>query len=173
MSHTATTMATARLTLRPLVIEDFKAFRGYAMSGRTRFVGGPVDEASAFDKFAAMVGHWKLRGFGRYAIALGGKAIGHAGPILRADYDVPEMTWTLWDGKREGKGYATEAAARIVTHLLGDLGWTDLIARIEPDNAASHAVAAKLGAIPFPEAVPPVWFAGAVTYRFAGPEAAR
>jgi len=165
------TLSTARLTLRPLVIEDFPGYRAYAMDpARMAFVGGAVSEAAAFDKFSAMVGHWQLRGFGRYAIAHGGKAIGHVGPVLRADYDLPEMTWSLWAAKHEGRGYATEAVARILAYLMADLGWDAPIARIEPANLRSLAVAERLGAQVDAEAAPPAWFPAAVTYRFASLE---
>ncbi len=44
-----------------------------------------------------------------------------------------------------GRGYATEAAARVVGHAFSILQLDSLVAIIHPENAASIAVALKLG----------------------------
>lgn len=46
----------------------------------------------------------------------------------------------------EGKGYATEAATAAIDWAFDALGWTQVIHSISPGNAASQAVATKLGA---------------------------
>lgn len=159
-------LVTARLELRRPVIADFPAYAAYCASDRARFVGGPFDAARAFEKFAAMAGHWDLRGFGRYVMTREGRAIGHVGPLQLLDTEPPEMTWTLWDGALEGQGFAREAARAVTAHLLEGLGWSDLILRIAVDNAPSRQLAERLGAMPV-EAPAPAWMPDAVTYRLA------
>lgn len=159
----APTLKTARLTLRQPVAGDLPAYTAYCASERSRFVGGPFDAVKAFDKLAAMIGHWTLRGFGRYVIELEGRPIGHVGPLAMDDGHAPEMTWTLWDDAAEGQGYATEAARAVVDHLTGDLGWSAMIIRIQPDNTASRRLAERLGAT-LSDDPAPAWFPGAVTY---------
>lgn len=158
-----TRLETPRLVLRQPVATDLPAYTAYCASPRSTFVRGPFTEAEAFDKFAAMIGHWSLRGFGRYVIEWQGRPIGHAGPLAPMADHIPELTWTLWDGACEGQGLATEAAACVRDHLLNDCGWPELTVLVMPDNVASVRVAEKLGAarqdVPSPD-----WYAGCLTY---------
>ena len=156
----ASTLVTRRLTLRRPQAGDLPAYAAYCASDRARFAGGPVDAAGAFETFAALVGHWVLRGFGRYVMDRGGQPIGHVGPLAAEDRDRPELTWTLWDGAHEGQGYATEAARAVALHLLDDLRWPDLAIHVAADNAAARRLAERLGAEPAPAGK-----AGVVSYR--------
>ncbi len=157
-------LETARLRLRKPQASNLAAYTAYCASDRSRFVGGPFTAAEAFDKFSSMIGHWMLRGFGRYVISLDGTPIGHVGPLSIDDSHPPEFTWTLWDGAFEGQGYATEAALRVRQHLLGDQGWPEMIIRILPDNTGSIRIAERLGATLTDDPAPD-WYAGSVTYR--------
>lgn len=161
-------LTTERLTLRRLDARDRDAFLAYSTGPRTAFTGGPSKPFRAVEKFAAMIGQWTLMGYGRYAICLDADApaIGHVGPLHYDTAQPAEMTWTLWDDAHTGQGYATEAAARVLAHLFDDLGWPGIVARIEPDNAASHAVALRLGGTRDDAAQAPAWMPNAVTYRF-------
>ncbi len=155
---------TARLTLRKPQAGDLPAYTAYCASKRSHFVRGPFTAAEAFDKFAAIIGHWTLRGFGRYIITLGGRPIGHVGPLAMDDSDPPEFTWTLWDGATEGHGYATEAALAVKDHLLSEAGWPEMIIRILPDNTASCRIAERIGAT-LTEDPAPDGYPGSLTYR--------
>lgn len=159
------TLTTDRLTLRGFERQDLPAYTAYYTGSRTGGVGGPLPEHKVFERFCAMIGHWAMRGFGRFAICLDPQspAIGHVGP-MQLDARPPEMTWTLWSPDHEGKGYATEAARGVLDHLFA-LGWTDLLAHVDRDNAPSHAVARRLGGQPTGDS-PPDWVPNAVQYRF-------
>lgn len=159
-------LTTDRLTLRQVQAGDLVPFQAYCASDRTTFTGGKADPVRAFEKMATMAGHWALRGFGRYVIDLEGQGIGHAGPLQLDDNGLPELTWTLWDESFEGHGYATEAVARILTHLRDDLRWHEAVAYVHRDNDASQAVASRLNGLPDPYATPPAWLPDSVTYRF-------
>ena len=101
-----------------------------------------------------MIGQWAMMGFGRYAITVGGRAIGHVGPLKAGDESPLEMTWTLWDPAETGKGYATEAARGVLDDIFGK-GWGPIPAHIDPENTPSLAVAERLGAVEDPTAERP------------------
>ena len=158
----AETLITPRLILRQPKAADLPAYTAYCASDRSGFVGGPYDAVKAFEKFCAMVGHWSLRGFGRYVMERGGEPIGHVGPMSLSD-DVPDLTWTLWDGSVEGQGYATEAAHATARHLLVDCKWNCLQISIVKNNSASKAVAQRIGARKADRPAP-AWYPDAITY---------
>ena len=160
----ARTLTTDRLTLRQPQAGDLPAYTAYCASDRARFVRGPFTAPEAFDKLAAMIGHWTLRGFGRYVIEHRGAPIGHVGPMQLGDTSAPELTWTLWDGAAEGHGFATEAAKRVRDHLLTDLGWPELIILVQPDNMPSRRLADRIGANLTDDPAPD-WYPGCLTYR--------
>lgn len=157
-------ITTERLHLRQPKASDLPAYTAYCASDRSHFVGGPYAAPQAFEKFAAIVGHWPLRGFGRYVMTLEGAPVGHVGPLALDGSHAPEMTWTLWDGAATGKGYATEAATAVRDHLLGDQGWPEMLIRILPDNTASLRIADRIGAQRTDDPAP-AWYPGAATFR--------
>ncbi len=165
------TLTTARLTLRPFAAQDLPAYKAYYTGPRAAGTGAALPAHVVVERFCAMIGHWALRGFGRYAICLDPAApgIGHVGPMQLGD-DSPEMTWTLWSADHAGHGYATEAARAVLDHLFA-AGWPDILAHVEAANAASHAVARRLGGQPT-GARPAPWMPTGIQYRFT-PEAAR
>ncbi len=163
-----TAIRTDRLTLRLPRASDLEPYTAYCASARTEFVGGPYDAVQSFDKLAAMIGHWQLRGFGRFVFAdtATGRPIGHVGALqLHRDWP-PELTWSIWDSENEGKGYAHEASRAYYEHAAGDLGFPLLLARIIKDNAASIRLAEKLGGVLRPDMPAPPWFPDAITYAF-------
>ncbi|WP_371156422.1 GNAT family N-acetyltransferase [Jannaschia sp. 2305UL9-9] len=150
-----------RLTLRPFEMQDLEGYVAYYTGPRTGGVGGPRPRHQVVERFMAMAGQWSLRGYGRHAITEGGPAFGHVGIMHLDDVDTPEMTWTLWDADREGAGYATEAAAAVLTAWQG----APLVARIAPGNTASLRMAARLGFSADPEATSPAYAPGMLTFR--------
>lgn len=147
--------------LRRPTAADLSAYTAYCTGPRAQFVGGPYSVAQAVEKFAAMIGHWALRGIGRYVITQDDNPIGHVGPLLLNETTPPELTWTLWDGVYEGHGIASEAARAVVDSIV------DLPAyrmHILPENLASIRVAEKIGA-QRTDMAPPAWMPGALTYN--------
>lgn len=136
--------------MRGLQPGDYPAFQAFcADASRRGGVGGALPSYQAFERFSAMIGHWTMRGFGRYAITREGRAIGHVGPSHVTEEAAPEITWSLWDAADTGKGYATEAARGVLAHLF-DTGWPSIIALVHEENAASIAVARRLGGVEDP-----------------------
>lgn len=159
----AETLISPRLALRPPGASDLDAYTRYCQSPRTAFAGGPFTEVNAFEKLAEMIGHWAIRGHGRYVLERDGEPIGHAGP-LSIGPGTPELTWSLWTDAAERHGYATEAAKTVADHLLKDCNWPVLDILIQKDNTASHAVAGRLGARHTDRAAPD-WYPGCITYE--------
>lgn len=138
---------TERMVLRGFEADDFPAYRAYYTGNRTGGVGGPLPEYQVFERFCSMIGHWQIRGFGRFAVAdrAGGAAFGHVGPMQLVGTEI-EMTWTLWDANREGQGLATEAGRAAVDYCSAQ-GMARMVAFIEADNTPSIRVAERLGAV--------------------------
>lgn len=161
-------LETPRLTLRRPQGADLPAYRAYCQSDRTRFTGGPYSAVQAFDKLAAMIGHWDIRGFGRLVFCdrSTGRPLGHVGALHLDDESAPEMTWTIWSGADEGQGLATEAADAYLCHARHNLPFAALLARIMPGNTASRRLAVRLGAIQDKDASSPAWMPDALTFVF-------
>jgi RimJ/RimL family protein N-acetyltransferase len=71
--------------------------------------------------------------------------IGFAGLWYPLDIEVPELCWSLFLGNT-GNGYATEATIAARQWVYENRPYTKLVSYIHPDNAASCAVAERLGA---------------------------
>ena len=141
------TLVTERLTLRAPRPEDFEPFAAFYASERSGMVGGPLDRIEAWRSFAAIVGHWPLRGFGRWTVAdvTTGEPLGVVGLLHPEGWPEPEIGWILFE-RAEGRGIAHEAASAARAHAYGTLGWTTAISLIDPRNARSIALAQRLGA---------------------------
>lgn len=141
------TLLTDRLTLRGPEMRDFATFAAFYASPRATDTGGPLSDRAAFRHFAALPGHWHLKGFGWWMIDLDGSAFGFAGlhnPLGRPD---PELGWALFEGA-EGQGYAFEAAQACLSYARLCLRPSRLISYIVTGNAASGRLARRLGAAP-------------------------
>ncbi len=167
------TLHTPRLILRAPLAADWPAFRDYRASDRTAFTGGPKPEHESAEQFASFFGHWVLRGFGRLIAEdrSTGAPLGHFGPMQWQDGAEPELTWSLWTAAAEGRGIATEAALALRAWVFGPLGLTSARAEVHPANAASHAIARRIGGQVI-AGERTVWMADGFVYRFTAGGAA-
>jgi RimJ/RimL family protein N-acetyltransferase len=163
-------LETERLVLRGPQAGDWPVFRVFRMSDRTAFTGGPRTAQQAAEQFAAMFGHWVLRGFGRLIAEdrASGRPLGHFGPLHWDETDEVELTWSLWSAEAEGRGLATEAALAMKGWVFGALGLSSAIVQVHRDNAASHAIARRLGGQVIAGRVPGWTEAGTVYRLMAG-----
>lgn len=161
-------LETERLVLRAPQASDWPTFRDYRASPRTAYTGGVKKQHEAAEQFASFFGHWVLRGFGRLIAEdrATRRPIGHFGPMQWEDGAEVEMTWSLWTSEDEGKGLATEAATAMHAWAFGPLGLTTAQAEVHRDNAASHAIARRLGG-QIAEDESPKWMPAGSVYRFA------
>lgn len=151
---------TARLFLRPPVQEDLSAWAAFLADAEAmRFLGGAQPREIAWRSLAVVAGSWALKGFGMFSVLERetGRWIGRIGPWQPEGWSGPEIGYALarhaW-----GKGYALEAAAASIDWALETLGWPEFIHHIAPENAASAALAARLGSTyRGPGRLPPPW----------------
>ncbi|MBN2906534.1 MAG: GNAT family N-acetyltransferase [Rhodobacteraceae bacterium] len=145
----APTLETERLILRIPGVADFPALRAFYAAPRSRFVGGPKTPEGAWRQLATEIGHWALRGYGRWIVEdkESGAACGLIGLWNPEGWPEPEIGWDLFEGF-EGRGYATEAARAARAHAYDTLGWPTAISLVNPDNTASARVAERMGARP-------------------------
>ena len=147
-------LETDRLKLRGHRLDDFPASAAmWADTLVNRYLGGrPQTEEETWTRLLRYIGHWALLGFGYWVIEEKGTGE-FLGEIGFADYKrdlqpsirgIPEMGWVL-ASEAHGKGYATEAARRVIawgeTHFAG----AQTMCLIDPENRASIRIAEKCG----------------------------
>ncbi len=139
---------TERLRLRGLGEADFPAIAAFYKSDRSRFVGGPASKEQSWRFLAGEIGHWTLRGYGRWGVEekSSGKLVGVVGPWNPHGWPEPELGWDLMNGF-EGKGYATEAALASRDYVYNTLGWKTAISLVALGNHGSAALAKRLGCV--------------------------
>ncbi|MEM7632575.1 MAG: GNAT family N-acetyltransferase [Pseudomonadota bacterium] len=164
------TLTTKRLVLRAPAPRDFDVFAAFYASDASKFVGGPMNEEDSWRYLAQVIGHWTMRGYGRWMVTQKGDdtAIGIVGLHNPHGWPEPEVGWYIWDGN--GKGYASEAGRAARDYAYDTLGWTTVMSMIKPGNDASVRVATAMGAMrdadwTHPNAGP------LMVYRHPGPEA--
>lgn len=142
-------LETERLVIRPWQPDDRPAFTAVmADSQVTQYVHGgqPYSKAEVDEWFARQARHLAEhdvcmgalveKSTGRLAGIAGTQPLGTTGNL--------EVGWIL---AREawGRGYATEAGAAAMRHVLGTLARPRVIAIISPENEPSKRVATRLG----------------------------
>lgn len=145
----APTLETDRLVMRMFREEDFETYAKLCADPLVmRFLaeGKTQTRMEAWRSMAMFVGHWKLRGYGIWAVEekATGQLIGRIGFFNPADWPGLELGWTL---AREawGKGYATEGARRALEYGFTEMKLDHVISLIYPENSASIRVAEKIG----------------------------
>lgn len=141
------TLETDRLILRAPGPQDLPAIYDFYDSERSQFVGGPCSHEQAWRSLAMEIGHWTLRGYGRWTVAekATGAIAGMVGVFNPDGWPEPEIGWDLFNGF-EGRGYATEAGRAARAHAYDVLGLKTVISLTRLANVQSAAVAQRLGA---------------------------
>jgi RimJ/RimL family protein N-acetyltransferase len=140
-------LETQRLVLRIPSASDFDGWcELMADEEASRFIGGIQARPVVWRTMAAMVGAWHLRGFSQFSVIekASGRWVGRAGPWQPEGWPGPEIGWALLRSAW-GKGFASEAASATIDWAFSELGWSDVIHCIHPDNARSIALAGRLG----------------------------
>jgi RimJ/RimL family protein N-acetyltransferase len=141
-------LETERLVLRGLTAGDFEKLAEFmADPDVARYLSGePLTRADTWRSLAVALGHWQLRGYGVWAVERksDGAFIGRVGMINPEGWPGLEVGWTLgqpyW-----GQGYASEAARAALDYAFLTQPVERIISCIDPGNAASQAVARRLG----------------------------
>jgi RimJ/RimL family protein N-acetyltransferase len=142
------TVETQHLRLRAPLASDFAAYAEFRASERTRILGGPNDRAEAFHMLCGLVGHWHIRGYGRWMVADRDTdaPLGIVGIYFPEDWPEPEIGWSVFD-HAEGRGIAHEAAVVAREYAYQVLGWSRIVSLIVPDNVRSAALARRMGCV--------------------------
>lgn len=143
------TLETERLLLRAWRAEDASpAIAMFMHDPGMEHIGGPNTEIDAWRRVAAMIGHWTLKGFGRFAVEekASGLWVGYVGLSAQPGFPEIDLGWAIRAEVR-GRGYAREAGARARGHAFDTLPVATLASLIAPANAASRSVAVGLGAV--------------------------
>ena len=143
------TLATERLLLRAFRGSDLDAYAAMCADPEVmQYLGTGVtlSRAEAWRSMAAILGHWRLLGYGMFAVELNttGELLGRAGFLDPPGWPGFELGWVL--GRQHwGHGYAAEAAAAARDYAFEAIGKDRLISLIRPGNVRSIRVAEKLG----------------------------
>ena len=144
------TLSTSRLILRPWRAEDLPAFAALNADPRVaEFLPKCLERAESDALAERIAAHFRQQGCGLWAVEAPGVApfIGFAGltvPSFEARFTpCLEIGWRLafahW-----GRGYATEAARRVLAHAFGPLGRAEIVSFTTRDNRRSRAVMERL-----------------------------
>ena len=168
MSLDSLQLETARLILRVPCAADLDAWAEMmADEEAARFIGGVAPRSVSWRALMMMIGAWHADGFAMFSVyeKPTGRWVGRLGPWMPDGWPGTEVGWAIardcW-----GRGYATEGAAAAIDWAFDRLGWTRVIHCIDPKNAASQAVARKLGSrnlgtgsmpAPFDESPVDIW----------------
>ena len=159
----APTLQTARLALRPPVMADFPAYAAFWATDHARFMGGPRQTRGAWFCFCHDVAQWALLGLGALMIQRRdtGETVGQVGLNSGPVFPETELGWMVYPAHQR-HGFATEAAMALRAWAFETLGLKTLVSYTDPDNAASIAVARRLGAVrddaaPRPDPTDLVW----------------
>jgi RimJ/RimL family protein N-acetyltransferase len=153
IGNTAPILHTARLRLRPHVQGDYPACRALWQHPDTiRFIGGVAQsDQEVWFRLLRYGGMWPLLGYGFWVFEelATGEFLGEGGLLnARRDIgglrDIPEAGWALMP-HAGGRGIATEAMSAVLGWADGQLFADRTGCIIDPGNAASLRVAAKLG----------------------------
>lgn len=142
---------TNRLVLRPLAPADAESHMTMMADPKVAAFltdeGKPQSRMDRWRQFASYLGHWQIRGFGFFTVEEKetGDWVGRVGPWMPEGWPGIECGWSI-SSDYWGRGYAPEAATAAI-------GWTfdqfpdlsRIISLIDPKNANSQAVAAKIG----------------------------
>jgi RimJ/RimL family protein N-acetyltransferase len=140
---------TDRLTLRAATMADFPAWVDLLVPDDSGFLGGPHSEEEAWEAFCVYVAGWMLHGHGLWSVTTktDDAVLGFVLVGLEWGDAEPELGWMMRATAR-GQGYATEAARAARDWALREGGLDTLVSYMHPENAASIALARRLGATP-------------------------
>lgn len=142
------TLETERLILRVPQAADWEAYAAFMASERAVHMGGPFEEKAAWAMFCHDVAQWQLFGHGSLMIEerQSGICIGQVGINAGPLFPEHELGWLLY-ADWQGRGYALEAASRLLYWTRGTLRPRTLVSYVHRDNVASRRLAERLGGV--------------------------
>lgn len=145
------TLSTDRLRLRSLELADRRALKAiFRERESSRFLGADLtDERQLAAMHERRMAYQGAPGTGHWIAELrDGPVVGllHLRDSWELPGDVPEIGWYL-DPSAVGEGYASEAAACLISYGLDELAVPEIWALIHVDNTPSQTLAQRLGMV--------------------------
>ncbi|MBY8976200.1 GNAT family N-acetyltransferase [Rhodobacteraceae bacterium NNCM2] len=140
---------TDRLTMRLPEAGDAGLYQAFfADAEGSGNYGGPLRPDQAWRVLAQDLGHWHLKGFGKWVLVLRetGELLGGCGLNHPEGWPSHELTWWLL-GSARGKGFATEASRAAITFAYDTLGWPVVETHMRDHNTPARAIAERLGGV--------------------------
>jgi len=145
-----TTLATARLTLRPWRDEDLAAFAALNADPEVMaYFPATLDPAASNKVAGRVMAHFEAHGYGPWAVEIPGVTefagfVGLMCPAFDAHFTpCVEIGWRL-SRATWGHGYATEAARAALRFGFDDAGLDEIVSMTVPANIRSRAVMERL-----------------------------
>lgn len=143
------TLESERLVLRAPTPQDFPTYETFfADADASAFYGGPLGSGQAWRVLAMDIGHWALRGYGRWVIEsrATGTMVGSCGLWWPEGLPRSELTWWLLPEGR-GQGFATEASVLAIAFGYDVLKWDLVETHMNDDNVAAKKLVMRLGGV--------------------------
>jgi len=153
------TLITERLSLTPIQASDFDDLVALWSDPAfaTAIFPAPLSTEDIWFRLLRDIGHWEALGYGNWAIreTATGDYVGSVGVldyrrIVEPALDAPELGWGVAP-RFQGKGMAFEALSAALAWCDEALNARRTVCMISPDNAPSHALAARAGYAPYAE----------------------
>ena len=154
-----TILITERLTLTPMQVSDLSDLTALWADPAfaTAIFPTALSSEDVWFRLLRDIGHWDALGRGNWAIreTSTGALVGSVGVldfhrIIEPAIDAPELGWGVAP-RFQGKGLAFEALSAALAWCDDTLNAPRTICMISPDNAPSHALAARGGYVPYVE----------------------
>ncbi len=146
----APTFETDRLLLRPFVLEDAPfILRLLNEPAFHRYIGDrgvrTLEQAETYLKDGPLASYERHRhGLGMVSLKNSGEPIGTCGLLKRDYFEHADLGYAFL-ASSWGMGYALESARAMVTHAYLQMGIHQILATVDPTNAASIRLLEKLG----------------------------
>lgn len=140
-------LETDRLVLRAPSANDYPVYRDFfADAEASAAYGGPPNADRAWRILATDIGHWPLRGYGRWSVVVRetGEMIGGCGLWWPEGYPRSELTWWIIPAARRF-GYALEASHAAVRFGYRTLSWPLVETHMNDENEPARRLTEKLG----------------------------
>ena len=140
-------LATARCRLRPVTDEDADALHRHwndVEVGRYLWDGRPVSRERVREALGESHASFAAAGYGLWVVTVDDAVVGCCGLRVSRQGDGIELLYAL-DRPAWGRGYATEAARAVLDYARATLALPRVVAAVNPANAASWRVLARLG----------------------------
>lgn len=140
-------LASDRILLRMPCADDYPVYRDFfADRDASALYGGPLDAGQAWRVLAMDLGHWALRGFGRWSVIerATGAMVGGCGLWWPEAWPRFELTWWIIASARR-RGLALEASRLVIGYAYEVLGWPAVETHMNDENVAARKLAERLG----------------------------